>query len=82
MIYCYTKTKLIFDRHQGIKTTKKVKQYFDSSKQDKLGEDLLIKEEDSAIITVEGNPGLYVQWGLMFSKNHPILKRTIEFMYK
>ena len=42
--------------------------------------DLLIKEEDSAIITAEGNPGLYVQWGLMFSKNHPILKRTIELV--
>tara|TARA_R100000388_G_scaffold28610_1_gene22199 strand:- start:181 stop:327 length:147 start_codon:yes stop_codon:yes gene_type:complete len=45
MIYTYTKAKLIFNRHQGIKTTKKVKQYFDSSNQDKFGDDLLIKEE-------------------------------------
>ena len=45
MIYTYTKAKLIFDRHQGIKTIKKVKQFFDSSKQNKYGDDLLIKEE-------------------------------------
>ena len=45
MIYTYTKAKLIFDRYQGIKTTKKVKQYFDNSKKDRYGDDLLIKEE-------------------------------------
>lgn len=42
--------------------------------------DLLIKEDDDAIITAEGNPGLYVQWALMFVKEHPILKRTIELV--
>jgi len=40
----------------------------------------LIKEEDEAIITAEGNPNLYVQWALVFSKEHPILKKTIEFV--
>ena len=42
--------------------------------------DELIKEEDQAIITAEGNPNLYVQWGMIFSKEHPILKRTIELV--
>jgi mannosyltransferase OCH1-like enzyme len=42
--------------------------------------DDLIKDEDEAIITAEGNPNLYVQWGLIFCKQHPILKRTIELI--
>lgn len=41
---------------------------------------LLIKNEDNAIITMEGNPNLCVQWGLIFSKQHPILKKTIELI--
>ena len=40
----------------------------------------LIKDEDQAIITAEGNPNLYVQWALIFSKQHPILKKTIELI--
>lgn len=40
----------------------------------------LIKDEDQAIITIENNPNLYVQWGLIFKKEHPILKRTIELV--
>lgn len=40
----------------------------------------LIKDEDQAIITAEGNPNLYVQWSLIFSKEHPILKKTIELI--
>jgi len=40
----------------------------------------LIKDEDEAIITAEGNPMYYVQWALIFSKRHPILKRTIELI--
>ena len=42
--------------------------------------DELIKEDDQAIITAEGNPNLYVQWGMIFSKEHPILKKTIELI--
>jgi mannosyltransferase OCH1-like enzyme len=42
--------------------------------------DTLIKDEDQAIITAEGNPYMYVQWALIFSKGHPILKRTIELL--
>lgn len=42
--------------------------------------DELIKEDDEAIITAEGNPNLYVQWGLIFCKQHPILKRTIDLV--
>lgn len=40
----------------------------------------LIKDDDEAIITAEGNADLYVQWGLIFSKQHPILKKTIELV--
>lgn len=40
----------------------------------------LINDEDEAIITAEGCPGLYVQWALIFSKNHPILKKTIDLI--
>ena len=40
----------------------------------------LIREDDEAIITAEGNPGFYVQWALIFSKQHPILKKTIELV--
>ena len=42
--------------------------------------DELIKDDDQAIVTVEGNPGLYVQWALIFSKQHPILKKTIDLV--
>lgn len=40
----------------------------------------LIKEEDQAILTAERNDYLFVQWCLIYSKDHPILKRTIEFV--
>jgi len=50
----------------------------DSSIEKPLNE--LIKYQDEAIITAEGNPGLYVQWALIFSKQHPILKKTIELV--
>lgn len=49
----------------------------DSSIEKPLNE--LIKD-DTAIITAEGNPNLYVQWALIFSKGHPILKKTIELI--
>ena len=40
----------------------------------------LIRSTDEAIITAEGNPNLYVQWALIFSKGHPILKKTIDLV--
>ncbi len=40
--------------------------------------DSWVKPEDKAIITEEGNPGLYVQWALFYSKGHPFLQKTIE----
>ena len=40
----------------------------------------LIRSTDQAIITAEGNPNLYVQWALIFSKGHPILKKTIDLI--
>ncbi|KPH14860.1 glycosyltransferase family 32 protein [Chryseobacterium sp. ERMR1:04] len=40
----------------------------------------LIKEEDEAVISAERHPELYVQWGLIFNKKHPFLKKTLELM--
>ncbi len=40
----------------------------------------LVRENDEAIISAERHPNLYVQWGLIFSKNHPFLKKTLELM--
>lgn len=37
-----------------------------------------INEDDSAVITNERNPGLYVQWALIYDKGHPFLKKVIE----
>lgn len=40
--------------------------------------DELIQPDDSAIISREGNKGYFMQWMLVFEKNHPILKATID----
>lgn len=40
----------------------------------------LINDNDEAIITAEKNIGMYVQWGLIFSCNHPILKKVIDLI--
>jgi mannosyltransferase OCH1-like enzyme len=40
--------------------------------------DLIIKEDDIAIISREGGPSNFLQWLMIFSKNHPILKDVID----
>lgn len=40
----------------------------------------LINDADNAIITAEQNPNLYVQWALIFNKDHPILKNVIDII--
>ena len=40
----------------------------------------LINDNDDAIISSENNPGIFVQWGLIFCPGHPILKRTIDMI--
>ena len=42
--------------------------------------DEFIRDDDEAIITSEGHPPCFVQWGLIFNKGHPILKKTIELV--
>ena len=54
--------------------------YLDMDSSIELPLSRLIRNDDDAIITAEGNPNLYVQWALIFSKGHPILKRTIELI--
>jgi len=39
-----------------------------------------IKPNDEAIITQERHPNMYVQWALIYNKNHPFLKRTLELV--
>lgn len=50
----------------------------DSSIKGRLSD--FIKPEDVAIISKERNPGLYVQWALVYEANHPFLQRTMEMM--
>ena len=40
--------------------------------------DTLIQPGDKAIITREGNPGLFCQWILMFEPRHPLLELLIH----
>jgi mannosyltransferase OCH1-like enzyme len=56
--------------------------YLDMDSSIKTSLSTLIKDEDDAIITAEGNPHMYtyVQWALIFGKGHPILKRTIDLI--
>lgn len=41
-----------------------------------------IHPDDKAIITHEGNPGLFVQWALIYEANHPFLKRTLDLIFE
>jgi mannosyltransferase OCH1-like enzyme len=40
--------------------------------------DSFIQPGDKAIISMESNPGIYVQWALIYEAGHPFLKRTLE----
>ncbi len=42
--------------------------------------DDFIRENDKAIISMEKNPGIYVQWALIFESGHPFLKKTLELI--
>lgn len=39
-----------------------------------------IREDDEAVITHESNGEYYAQWALIFNRNHPFLKHTLELM--
>jgi inositol phosphorylceramide mannosyltransferase catalytic subunit len=41
-----------------------------------------IKPNDVAIISMEKNPNMYVQWALVFEANHPFLKKTLDFVFE
>jgi mannosyltransferase OCH1-like enzyme len=40
--------------------------------------DELTRPDDEAIISHEGNPGIYVQWALIFAPGHPFLAATLD----
>ena len=42
----------------------------------------LIENEDQAIITAEKNQNLFVQWALIFNKNHKVLENTLTNIMK
>lgn len=50
----------------------------DSSISGKLAD--FIKPDDVAVISKERNPGLYVQWALIYEPNHPFMQKTMEMM--
>ena len=52
--------------------------YLDIDSYDKTPLDHFLKEDDVAIVSHEGNPGLYCQWALISDKGHPFLERTLE----
>ena len=37
-----------------------------------------ILAEDTAIVTAEKHPGIFVQWALVYDKGHPFLQKTLE----
>ena len=80
---CYNKLKIIvakvdFWRYLVLYKYGGVYLDMDSNIEKPLNE--LIRSTDEAIITAEGIPNLYVQWALIFSKGHPILKKTIDLI--
>ncbi len=39
-----------------------------------------IQPDDTAVISHERNPGLFVQWALVYAANHPFLVKTLELV--
>ena len=56
--------------------------YLDIDSEIKKSLSKLICENDKAIITAEKNKDLFVQWALIFDKDHPVLSRTLENIIK
>jgi mannosyltransferase OCH1-like enzyme len=56
--------------------------YLDIDSHININIDSFLTTEDKAIITREGTHGSFVQWCLMITKEHPILKNTIENVIK
>jgi mannosyltransferase OCH1-like enzyme len=44
------------------------------------GLDQIIKPEDTAVISKEKFPNIFVQWALIYEAGHPFLKRTLEII--
>lgn len=63
---------LVLYKHGGV--------YVDLDSSINISLDDFIRDDDEAIITAETNPNTYVQWALMFNKEHPILKNVIDLI--
>ncbi len=50
----------------------------DSSINRKL--DDFIRPDDSAVLTLEGDPKFFAQWAMIYEAGHPFLKRTLELV--
>lgn len=37
-----------------------------------------IRPDDTAIITAERHPGMFVQWALVYDKGHPFIQKTLD----
>lgn len=42
--------------------------------------DDFILPQDTAVVSLEKNPGLYVQWALVYEANHPFLGNTLKMV--
>ena len=42
--------------------------------------DEFIRDDDSALLSPEKNPSIFVQWAMIYEPGHPFLKRTLEMI--
>ncbi|MBA3675240.1 MAG: glycosyl transferase [Chitinophagaceae bacterium] len=54
--------------------------YLDIDSTIKKDLDEFIKPDDKAIISLERNPGIYVQWALIYEAGHQFLEKTLELV--
>lgn len=54
--------------------------YLDIDSYVKTPFDDFLNADEEAIVSHEGNPGLYCQWALISNKNHPFMERTLELI--
>ncbi len=54
--------------------------YLDIDSTIKKNLDEFIMPDDRAIISLENNPGIYVQWALIYEAKHPFIERTLELI--
>ena len=54
--------------------------YLDIDSSIKKALDNFIQTDDRALISLERNPGIYIQWALIYEAAHPFLEKTLELV--